>query len=253
MPDPAHPDNLLLSLRILNRIGAAILSELTTEQIVETVYHHVNQLMDAYSFGIGVYNEKKGRFEYTGARENDRKMPDFSIDAHEPGRFSAWVLANGKEILINDFEKEYHLYLPQRITAMQGMEPASLMYVPVFAGCKVVAVLSVRTPLKNAYTQQSLEMLRTLAVFIGKALENTGHSNERAITLPDTYLLDPLSARELEVLNLLSRGYANRAIAQELFISASTVKTHTLNIYRKLETANRTQAIVKAREYGLIS
>lgn len=256
MPDASHPDNLLSSLRILNRIGAAILSELTTEQIVETVYHHVNQLMDAYSFGIGVYNEKNGRFEYTGARENDKKMPDFSIDAHATGRFSAWVFANGKEVLINDFEKEYHLYLPQKITAMQGMEPASLMYVPVFAAAKVAAVLSVRTPLKNAYTQQSLEMLRTLAVFIGKAFENARHpmsQNRRAATLPGTYLLDPLSARELEVLNLLSRGYANRTIAQELFISASTVKTHTLNIYRKLETANRTQAIVKAREYGLIS
>jgi len=70
--------------------------------------------------------------------------------------------------------------------------------------------------------------------------------------LPKSYLLDPLSARELEVLNLLSKGFTNRDIANRLFISPSTVKTHTLNIYQKLEVANRTQAIVKAKEYRLI-
>src|SRR5215468_8778616 len=102
-------DNLIASLRILNQIGASILAELTVEEIIERVYHHVNQLMDAYSFGIGIYNPDTRRFDYTGARENDKKMPFFSIDAHSPERFSGWVFANRAEILINDFDREYHL------------------------------------------------------------------------------------------------------------------------------------------------
>lgn len=247
--------NLITSLRILNQIGASILSELTAEEIIEKVYHHVNQLMDAYSFGIGIYNPKTRHFDYTGARENYKKMPFFSIAADSPERFSGWVFANRTEILINDFEKEYHLYLPKIITALQGLEPASLMYVPIFINNDIAGILSVRTPVKNAYTQESLEILKTLAVFISKALENSRILPANAAVknqLPKSYLLDPLSARELEVLNLLSKGFTNREIASQLFISASTVKTHTLNIYEKLEVANRTQAIIKAREYRLI-
>lgn len=251
-----NQDDLITSLRILNQIGASILAEMTVEEIIEKVYQHVNQLMDAYSFGIGIYNPETRRFDYTGARENDKKMPFFSIDAHSPERFSGWVFAHRSEILINDFDREYHLYLPKMITAMQGLEPASLMYVPIFINKEIAGIISVRTPVKHAYNLESLEILKTLAVFISKALENSRSASPHRQTkthLPKTYLADPLSARELEVLNLLSKGFTNREIASQLFISPSTVKTHTLNIYEKLEAANRTQAIVKAREYRLIT
>jgi len=250
----AQIDNLTEHLKVLNQIGASILSELTVEEIVETVYYHVNQLMDAYSFAIGVYNINSGYFDYVGARENSVKVPPFSIYAHNSERFSGWVFANKKDVLINDFENEYHIYLPERITALQGQEPASLMYVPLIIQKEIIGMLSVRTPAKNAYTNQSLETLKTLAVFISKAIENSRiiGAGTATIKIPGSYHLDPLSARELDVLNLLSKGFTNRAIAGELYISASTVKTHTLNIYMKLEAGNRTEAIFKAKQYGIL-
>lgn len=247
-------DKLTEHLRVLNQIGASILSELTVEQIVETVYHHVNELMDAYSFAIGVYNASTGYFEYVGAREKGLIVPRFAIYAHNTKRFSGWVFANKKEILINDFDNEYHIYLPERINALQGIEPASLMYVPLMANKDIIGMLSVRTPVKDAYSIQSLETLKTLAVFISKAIENsrTTSTTIPVVKIPQSYYLDPLSARELDVLNLLSKGCTNRAIANELYISASTVKTHTLNIYQKLEVGNRTEAIFKAKQYGIL-
>lgn len=247
-------DALLDNLRILNQIGAAILSEHTAEQITETVYHHVNQLMDAYSFAIGIYNPASGFFEYVGARECNKLVPPFLIYAHNTDRFSGWVFANKTEVLINDFENEYHLYLPKSITALYGSEPASLMYVPIMIHNEIIGILSVRTPQKNAYNAQSLEILKTLAVFIGKAIENSRAMHKANMSpLPKSYYLDPLSARELEVLGFLYKGCTNKEIAESLYISASTVKTHTLNIYQKLEVANRTQAIVTAKKYGLIT
>lgn len=247
--------DLLTSLRVLNQIGAAILSELTVEQIIETVYHHVNQLMDAYSFAIGIYNAASRRIEYVGARENNTKLPAFSIFAHSPERFSGWVFENKKAVLINNYIEEYHLYLPKPITAMHGIEPASLMYVPIFINKALAGIISVRTMQKNAYDQHSLEVLKTLAVFIGKAVENSRYANGSSFAfnpLPASYRLNPLSARELEVLHLLAQGFKNKAIADELFISPSTVKSHTLNIYQKLDAATRTEAIFKAKSFGLI-
>jgi LuxR family transcriptional regulator, maltose regulon positive regulatory protein len=71
-------------------------------------------------------------------------------------------------------------------------------------------------------------------------------------TLPTAELPEPLSERELEVLILIEAGKSNRRIAQELFITAGTVKTHIRSIYRKLNAHSRTQALVRARELNLL-
>lgn len=65
-------------------------------------------------------------------------------------------------------------------------------------------------------------------------------------------LPEPLSERELEVLRLIAIGKRNREIATELFISEGTVKTHTNNIYRKLDVHSRTQALARAGELDLL-
>ena len=61
-----------------------------------------------------------------------------------------------------------------------------------------------------------------------------------------------LSRRELEVLNLLSKGLTNQEIAKNLFLSANTVKSHTIKIYRKLNVNNRNRAVSKARQLGIL-
>jgi LuxR family transcriptional regulator, maltose regulon positive regulatory protein len=65
-------------------------------------------------------------------------------------------------------------------------------------------------------------------------------------------LIEPLSTRELEVLQLVDQGLSNQEIAGQLNIAASTVKTHINNIYGKLAVQTRTQAIRKARELKLL-
>jgi len=62
-----------------------------------------------------------------------------------------------------------------------------------------------------------------------------------------------LSQREVEVLELLSQGYSNQEIADKLFVSLNTIKTHISKIYQKLNAKRRTQAIQKARELALIA
>jgi LuxR family maltose regulon positive regulatory protein len=69
---------------------------------------------------------------------------------------------------------------------------------------------------------------------------------------PSQPILEPLSQRELEVLRHLFEGMSNREIAERLFISTGTVKTHIHNIFGKLNVQSRTQAITRARELGLI-
>jgi DNA-binding CsgD family transcriptional regulator len=77
------------------------------------------------------------------------------------------------------------------------------------------------------------------------------HAKSEANGAP-TRLEDPLSERELEVLNLLASGKTNSEVAGDLFVSVGTVKSHTGNIYRKLGARNRAEALTRARELGLI-
>jgi DNA-binding NarL/FixJ family response regulator len=65
--------------------------------------------------------------------------------------------------------------------------------------------------------------------------------------------LRELTERELEVFRLLGRGFSNREVARELWISESTVKTHVTRVFAKLELRDRAQAVVMAYESGLVA
>lgn len=65
-------------------------------------------------------------------------------------------------------------------------------------------------------------------------------------------LVEPLSERELEILGQVATGASNKEIATALFITEGTVKNHLTNILGKLEVRDRTQAVLKAKELGLL-
>jgi LuxR family maltose regulon positive regulatory protein len=97
---------------------------------------------------------------------------------------------------------------------------------------------------------------RTLGVdqpFIGKLLAVfplDQQSKAAAETQPHS--VEPLSAREIEVLTLLSQGLSNKEVAAALYLSVPTVKWYASNIYAKLDVSSRTQAIAKARRLEIL-
>lgn len=66
-------------------------------------------------------------------------------------------------------------------------------------------------------------------------------------------LIEPLTEREIEVLELIALGMTNKEIAQQLIVAPGTVKAHTSSIYRKLNVTNRTEAAARAWEIGIFS
>jgi DNA-binding NarL/FixJ family response regulator len=71
-------------------------------------------------------------------------------------------------------------------------------------------------------------------------------------SVPPAGLVEPLSARELEILHGLATGQSNKEIAVRLFITEGTVKNHVTNILGKLDARDRTQAALRARELGIL-
>ena len=101
------------------------------------------------------------------------------------------------------------------------------------------------------------EAMRTLLLGVEKRpfitqLLNAFPQAEQSKAPPQNTLVDPLSERELEVLQLIATGATNQQIADTLIIAKSTAKKHVSNIIGKLGVENRTQAIAFAREINLI-
>ncbi|NIP52112.1 MAG: response regulator transcription factor, partial [Phycisphaerae bacterium] len=82
--------------------------------------------------------------------------------------------------------------------------------------------------------------------------ELTADIAPKAPTSPTQPLVDPLTERELEVLQLISLGKTNQEIADKLFVVLGTIKAHNNRIYSKLDVSNRTEAVARARELNLI-
>ncbi len=105
----------------------------------------------------------------------------------------------------------------------------------------VISQKETTAPLKQ-YAQELLDACRGYGQMTLPPL--TGTSAE---------LVEPLTSREMEVLQLVAAGDSNQTIADKLFITVRTVKKHITNILGKLGVSNRTQAAARARELGLIT
>jgi DNA-binding NarL/FixJ family response regulator len=111
--------------------------------------------------------------------------------------------------------------------------------------------------LKDVSLEQLVTAIRTIAsgrtMFQPAVTERVARALERSLGgHADEPLLDPLTEREGEILRLLAGGYSNREIADALRIAEGTVKNHVSNILSKLDTRDRTRAVLKAIEHGLI-
>ena len=89
-------------------------------------------------------------------------------------------------------------------------------------------------------------LARLLAAFDDK------HAQSGSAQSPVPGLVEKLSARELEVLNLLATGKSNQRIAKDLVVTLDTVKKHVSHVLVKVGAANRTEAVTRARRLGLI-
>jgi LuxR family maltose regulon positive regulatory protein len=90
-----------------------------------------------------------------------------------------------------------------------------------------------------------------LAVFEAEEQKSDDTSYLRPAS-PAQPLIEPLSQREVQVLQLIAQGLSNRQISERLFLALDTVKGHNQKIFTKLQVQRRTEAVARARELGLV-
>ncbi len=97
------------------------------------------------------------------------------------------------------------------------------------------------------FTEKSLLAGLEIALYNYSQQRNTGQAALKLETL-NLALPSPLTSREFTLLNLLREGYTNHQMAEKLFLSVNTIKTHLKNLYSKLDVNTRTAAVARAQE-----
>ncbi|MGB7207698.1 MAG: response regulator transcription factor [Pyrinomonadaceae bacterium] len=93
-----------------------------------------------------------------------------------------------------------------------------------------------------------------LGIWVGRRLTRVKVNNAKSeFTVDDAEMKRlGITKREYEVLGLIAQGLSNKEIADKLFVSTSTIKTHTSNLFLKLDASRRTQALQRAKELQII-
>jgi LuxR family maltose regulon positive regulatory protein len=100
-----------------------------------------------------------------------------------------------------------------------------------------------------AHGVEPASIRRLLAAFpVGEPAQTTASP----LKGPESEWVEPLSAREREVLQLIAEGLTNQDVAARLYLSLHTVKVHARNIYAKLGVTSRTQAVAKGKALGIL-
>jgi len=128
--------------------------------------------------------------------------------------------------------------------ALSLAEPGGFIRIFVDEGLPMAQLLSEAA----AHGMKPDYLGKLLAIFEAEQQGSAGKSQPA----PAQPLIDPLSPRELEVLQLIAQGLSNHEISERLFLALSTVKGHNRIIFDKLQVQRRTEAVARARELGLV-
>jgi len=148
------------------------------------------------------------------------------------------------------------LDIDTKVIALTGYDDPDL----IFRAIKVGAKGYILKTMASAQLIYAIEEVAVGKIYLPTALSSRffdyfqkSFKEEHNVVTDDDNLLTYLTSREEEVLDLLTQGITYKGVAEKLFISETTVKTHVNNIFQKLQVNDRTQAVLYALNNGFLS
>ena len=208
-------------LEVVSEIAQEITGSLDLDDILDGLYQRVNRILDAELFSIALYDHESDALDYQLIIHHGRRGEPIRIDGGDENSFSAWVVRNRKPVIIDDLRSEYRHFIKAFPSSASAGEKRSAIYLPLIVKERFIGVLSVQTSRVAAYSNLDIRLMRTLASFLGIAIDN-------ALILDRVTLFNRLVVQEKDELRqayeqvskVANRdhltGLANRRMFQEI-------------------------------------
>ncbi len=203
------------NVKVLAGMGRRITATLRFEDLSMVVYSSVTALMDAATFGIGIYDEKNHRLEFSGTVEDGEVLPSFYDYLDSENRLSTLCFTRSKEIIIHDIYRDYNKYIEGVPLPKVGRLPQSVIYVPLEVKDRVIGVCTVQSFKKDAYSRYELDFLRNLAAYISIAVANA--KSYDIINAKNTQITDSLRYAQTIQQVILPSDLLKKASFQDFF------------------------------------
>jgi signal transduction histidine kinase len=215
------------NIELLSEVGKQITASLDIETIFHNLHQHVNQLVDATVFGVGIYQPDTHQIEYRLAYEDGKQYAPYTRDTSDKDQLPVWCIENRRPVFINDVKAELSRYIgkcdarcSQLEDSSASTEPLSLIYLPLIAQDRVLGLITVQSFRKNAYTEYHLNILENLAAYTTIALDNANAYRRLNTTLSDLQAtLERLKSTQEQLVvqeKLASLGALTAGIAHEI-------------------------------------
>lgn len=176
-------------------------------------------------------------------------LPRWRENAQKSGRELFVMQCSLIQVLAHAARQEHPLALSLLDQTMHLASPGGFVRLFLDEGPAMWEMLTAL----SAQTNSGSPYLQTVLAAFPQTAYPAAVPAATAVPVSAPFSLEPLSPRECEILRLIAAGATNEEIASQLVIAYTTVKRHVSNILLKLDAANRTQAVARAREQGLLS
>lgn len=202
--------------------------------------------------------EKNDELFIEAAKDNDCNVKTGESvpleDCHELSKAVIRYVARTLEtIVINSGEQAGIFASDPYIAASKARSIACLPL--LYQGIPIGVLYLENSLISGVFAPDKLEVLKLLStqvVFIKKLQSYLGEDTIKNEDEGHSYLIEPLTERETEVLNLIAAGMSNKEIADRLEMTVNTVKTHIKNIYGKLQVNRRVQVVERAKKLNIL-
>lgn len=172
--------SLYKKIDLISEIGRKITSSLDLEEILKSIHEEIEKIVDTDILGIALYNKEKNMLNYDFFIKDGKRFQKSEKAINDNTSFGAYCFNSKKEILINDIVNEYWKYIDKSGISEEKLRrlSTSVIYLPILMNDEPIALLTVQSDKKNAYTRHDISGLKILASYIAIAIENGKLFNE---------------------------------------------------------------------------
>ncbi|MCG6168887.1 adenylate/guanylate cyclase domain-containing protein [Leptospira sanjuanensis] len=186
------------NLKQLSEIGQMITASLEPKIILTSVYENTKSMVSMDILAFGIIEEGKNEIKYKFSLIEGRYTPAPSVDSLAEENPSSFCYHNNQELITNDLEKDF----PQYVSTIQkhfGEKTSSVVYLPLKVEERFIGMLTIQSYEKNAFNENQLSILRTLANYVAIGVDNA--DAYKTLSKRNRELKD-----SLEKINMLNEG-----------------------------------------------